>query len=126
MALDYNMLTQASNLFNTFQSNQRHEILTVSSLQQVKDFVMNKGDSYMLLDPNADILYIKEVDSIGRITLRAYALQDKTDEIINNTAPATISKSEYDKLLKRLEMLEEGKHAVKKSTEQQQLDFSDN
>lgn len=114
MAFDYNALSQATNLFTNLNNMQKHEILTVNSLQQVKDFSMNKGDSYLLLDPNADTLYIKECDSIGKISIRSFALRETTQEVINDSVPATISKSEYDKLLKRLEQLE-GKNATSKS-----------
>lgn len=107
MAFDYNTFAQASNLISGFNNLQKHEIITVNSLQQAKDFTINKGDSYLLLDPNADTLYIKECDTIGKISLRSFALRETTDEVINNSAPITISKSEYDKLVSRLSKLEE-------------------
>ena len=124
MAFDTNAFNQATNFLNGLNNfnAQKHEILTVNSLQQAKDFVMNKGDSYLLLDPNADLLYLKEIDNIGKISLRIYRLNECTDEYINNQTPVTISKTEFDKLLKRLEKLESnrgGKNAVKESTEQQ-------
>lgn len=122
MAFDYNALSQATNLFNNFNGMYKHEILTVGSLQQVKDFVINKGDSYMLLDPNSDLLYIKECDNIGKITIKAYSLTDITEEVINNNTPVTLSKTQYENLMKRLETLEGGKNAASKS-EQPELDF---
>lgn len=119
MAFDYNALSQATNLFSTF--NQKHEIITVNSLQQAKDFFINKGDSYLLLDPNADLLYVKECDNLGRISLKVYSLVDKTDEIISNNTPVTLSKSQFDNLMKRLEQLE-GKNETAKP-EQPELDL---
>ena len=112
MGFDYNSLSQATNLFNNLQNSQRHEIITVNSLQQVKDFAINKGDSYLILDPNADTLYIKECDSIGKVNLRVFALTEITQEVINNTTPISISKTEYEKLLKRLESVEGKKNAI--------------
>lgn len=123
MAFDYNTLSQATNLFSSINGFQKHEILTVNSLQQVKDFVINKGDSYLLLDPNADTLYIKECDSIGKICIRSFALTETTQEVINESSPVTISKTEYRKLLKRLEQLEEKKHDTKQS-EQPELNLA--
>lgn len=123
MAFDYNALSQATNLFSNINGIQKHEILTVSSLQQVKDFVVNKGDSYLLLDPNADTLYIKECDSIGKINIRSFALTETTQEVVNESTPVTISKNEYRKLLKRLEQLEERKHGIKQS-EQPELNLT--
>lgn len=120
MAFDPNTFSQ--NFLNTL--NQKHEILTVNSLQQVKDFVMNRGDSYLLLDPNADLLYIKEMDNIGKVSVRVFTLSEVTDQYISNNTPVTISKSEYTKLLNRLEQLE-AKNAVKES-KQSELDFTSN
>lgn len=116
MAFDFNSLSQASNVFNSLYNNQRHEILTVNSLQQVKDFNLNKGDSYLLLDPNADTLYIKECDSIGKIQIRSFSLVETTQDLINNSTPVTISKSEFDKLVSRLSKLEADLNVSTEST----------
>lgn len=121
MAFDFNTLAQATNLYSNLNGFQHHEILTVNSLQQVKDFVINKGDSYLLLDPNSDILYIKECDSIGKITLKIFSLKDITDEVLNNSTPVTLSKTQFDNLMKRLEILE-GKNETTKS-EQPELEL---
>lgn len=121
MAFDPNTFSQ---VLNNFSNPIKHEILTVSSLQQAKDFVMNKGDSYLLLDPNADLLYIKEMDNIGKVSLKVFSLVDVTEQYISNNTPITISKSEYTKLLNRLDQLE-AINAVKES-KQSELDFSGN
>jgi hypothetical protein len=116
MGFDNNILSQATNFLNNYNQSQKHEILTVNSLQQVKDFVMNRGDSYLLLDPNADLLYVKEKDSIGKESVRVFSLKEITEQYFSNTTPATISKTEYEKLLKRLEMLEKEKENVSKKS----------
>ena len=125
MGFDTTALTQATNFFNNFSSSQKHEILTVSSLQQVKDFVMNRGDSYLLLDPNSDLLYVKEKDNIGKDCIRVFSLTEVTDQYLNSNSSVSISKSDYDKLMKRLEKLEKGvgKDVSKKS--EPELNFSD-
>lgn len=98
---------------NNFSNPLKHEILTVNSLQQVKDFVMNKGDSYLLLDPNSDVLYIKEMDSIGKVKISKYRLEDCSDELLEESV-ITMRKKDYDNILKRLEQLE-GKNEASKS-----------
>lgn len=118
MAFDYNALSQATNLFTNFGGLQKHEILTVSSLQQVKDFVMNKGDSYMFLDPNADLLYIRERDSIGKDSIRVFSIADVSDQYLEQVTPVTISKTEYNNLLRRLDFLE------KKGAKKREVDES--
>lgn len=125
MGFDNNILSQATNFLNNYNQSQKHEILTVNSLQQVKDFVMNRGDSYLLLDPNADLLYVKEKDSIGKESVRVFSLKEITEQYFSNTIPATISKTEYEKLLKRLEILEKEKENVSKKSEQSELNFTD-
>lgn len=125
MGFDNNILSQATNFLNNYNQSQKHEILTVNSLQQVKDFVMNRGDSYLLLDPNADLLYVKEKDSIGKESVRVFSLKEITEQYFSNTTPATISKIEYEKLLKRLEVLEKEKENVSKKSEQSELNFTD-
>ena len=121
MAFDPNAFSQ---VLNNFSNHMKHEILTVSSLQQAKDFMMNKGDSYLLLEPNADLLYIKEMDNIGKVSLKIFSLADVTEQYISNNTPVTISKTEYTKLLNRLDQLE-AINAIKES-KQPELDFSGN
>ena len=121
MAFDTGAFTQATSFFNSL--NPKHEIITVNSLQQVKDFIMNKGDSYLLLDPNADLLYIKEVSTIGKMDIKIYKLTDVTNEFMDNATQVTISKSDYNKLLKRLEKLEKGGKNETDESEQPELDF---
>ena len=122
MAFDANAFNQATNFLNNLNNVQKHEILTVSSLQQVKDFVMNRGDSYLLLDPNADLLYVKELDTIGKSTIRIFSITECTQQYLDNSTPATVSKADYDKLLKRLERLENnrgGKNDTSESKSEQ-------
>jgi len=119
MAFDPNAFTQATNFLssiNNFNIPQKHEILTVNSLQQAKDFIVNKGESYLLLDPNADTLYVKECDSIGKISLRSFHIEEKP---IEESIPITISKSDYESLMSRLNKLEEGVNVSKESKSKQ-------
>lgn len=120
MAFDFNSLAQATNLYSNLGGFQKHEILTVSSLQQVKDFIINKGDSYLLLDPNSDLLYIKEADNLGKIKISIFRLTDVTNEIMDSSTPVTLSKSQFDNLMKRLEQLEGGKNGTSKSEHPEQ------
>ena len=129
MGFDYNSISQATNLLNVFNPG-KHEIITVNSLQQAKDFHLNRGDSYLLLDPNADILYIKECDSIGKLSLRIFKLTDVTESYEAESTPVSISKLEYDNLIQTINKLanrvDNGvKNATEKQPEQPELDISD-
>lgn len=123
MAFDPNTFN-ATTFLNSFTGSQKHEITTVNSLQQVKEFIMGKGESYLLLDPNADLLYIKEMDTIGKVTIRVFSLTDVSEQYINNNTPVTISKSEYTKLINRLEQLEARNETSK--PKQPEFDFKSN
>lgn len=113
-----NALTGFSNFAQNFNYPMKHEIITVSGLDEVKNFKLNKGDSYDLLDPNTDTLYIKERDNIGRETIKIYSLTDITEKALAESEPANISRQEYDSLMNKLDNLlnrVEVKNAVKKS-----------
>lgn len=121
MAFDPTAFSQATNFLNNFTNSQKHEILTVSSLQQVKDFTINRGDSYLMLDPNADRLYVKEKDNIGKDSIRIFSLTEITEQYLNSETPVTMTKADYNNLIQRIERLE-GKNATEKP-EQSKLDF---
>lgn len=114
-----NALTGFSNFANQgFNFSPKHEILTVSSYDEVKNFRINKGDSYDLLDPNADVLYIKERDNLGKESIKVFHLQDITAQYEQAVTPANISRQEYNNLVNKIDSLitqiEGGKNAVKK------------
>jgi hypothetical protein len=104
MGYDFNTFTQVGNLFSTLGANSRHEIQTVNSLEDVRNFTINRGDSYLLLDPNADLLYIKEMDSIGKISIKVFQLTDITEQQV--VQQVNISKEEYGKLLDKINYIE--------------------
>lgn len=124
-----NTLTGFSNFANQgFSYPLKHEIITVSNLKEVQDFKLNKGDSYDLLDPNNDILYIKERDNIGRESIKVYKLTDITSQVEAETTPANITRQEYDSLVSKINALLENtergvKNAVKKSDGQPEFNF---
>lgn len=60
-----------------------------------------------MIDCNADILYIKESDDLGKATLRIYECKEKTKEYLDKLTPATISKSDFDSLKNQLAHLTE-------------------
>lgn len=101
MSFQANQLTQAANFLNSFNPPTyqcRHNIITVSGIQEAKDFKLNNGESAAMIDSNADILYIKECDSIGKCSLKVYECIDKTEEYLNIAIPANLSKAEIDSL----------------------------
>lgn len=136
MANNFDQLAQfgsALNGFSTF-ANQgfipKHEILTVNSLQDAQSFQIRKGESFDLLDPNNDILYIKECDNLGKITLRAFHLAEFTPQEEVNT-PDYATKQDLNIVINKIDALLNqmgGKHETKKSESrsgQPELDFTD-
>lgn len=118
---DFNQLSQFGNTLSNISSlvtPPRHEILTVNSFQEVKDFKLNKGDTYDLLEPNSDILYIVEMDSIGKKKIRVFSLNEITEQYISNATPSFVTKEEYENVLKKLKDIESklgGKNATNES-----------
>ena len=123
-----NTLTGLSNFANQ-GFNLKHEVITVSSYEEAKNFRLNKGDTYDLLDPNADILYLKERDAIGRETMRIYKLQDITAQFEQQCTPANISQQEYNSLVNKIDSLinriERGEENAVKKPEQPELISAD-
>lgn len=112
-----------------FNFSPKHEVITVSSYEDAKNFRLNKGDTYDLLDPNADILYLKERDAIGRETMRIYKLQDITSQFEQQCTPANISQQEYNSLVNKIDSLinriERGEKNAVKKPEQPELISAD-
>lgn len=106
---DFSQITQFGNTLSNLTSlvtPQKHEILTVNSFQEVKDFKLNKGDTYDLLEPNSDILYIVEMDNIGKKKIRVFSLTEITEQYISNASPSFVTKEEYESLLQKLKDIE--------------------
>lgn len=104
-------LMQAGNLLSTLyqtqQQNTKREVVTVNGVSEAQAFRLDKGESIALIDCNADVLYIKESDDVGKTTMRIYECIDKTDEYISKNTPAQISKADFDNLNKKLNNLTE-------------------
>ena len=71
-------LMQAGNLLSTLyqtqQQNTKREVVTVNGVSEAQAFRLDKGESIALIDCNADVLYIKESDDVGKTTMRIYEL----------------------------------------------------
>lgn len=78
-----NATTFLSSLYNNNPlgtPQQKREIVTVNGYQDALNFKLEKGESIALIDANADVLYLKECDDIGKSTLKVFECIDKTDE----------------------------------------------
>lgn len=101
-------LMQAGNILSTLyqtQSSSKREVITVNGVSEAQSFRLEKGESVALIDSNADVLYLKEADDVGKTTMRIYECTDKTDEYLAKNTPAQISKADFDNLNKKLNNL---------------------
>ncbi len=103
MGLDPNLtntLTQglASSLLNQLDGNKnngpKRQIITVSGADEARTFSLDKGESIVLVDDKDDIIYIKECDSIGKSSIKAF----RYEEIEMTEATGGVSRREFDEL----------------------------
>ena len=74
----------------------------VQGLEGAKSYVLNPGESIVLLDNEVDdIFYIKICDPIGKCTLRVFKYQEITGEVSNNKFDPNlyVKKSELESLV---------------------------
>ena len=104
MALDPNLtntLTQglASSLLSQLDGGKsgaaaKRQIITVCGADEARAFSLEKGESAVLVDDTDDIIYIKECDSIGKSSIRAF----RYEEIEMSEASGGVSRKEFDAL----------------------------
>ena len=104
MGLDPNLtnsLTQglASSLLSQLEGNKsgtaaKRQIITVSGADEARAFSLEKGESAVLVDDTDDIIYIKECDSIGKSSIKAF----RYEEIEMTEASGGVSRKEFDAL----------------------------
>lgn len=93
-----------STLYNN-PISQKREVVTVNGVSEAQAFRLEKGESIALIDCNADVLYLKESDDVGKTTLRIFDCIDKTEEYIAKNTPAQISKADFDNLTNQISNL---------------------
>lgn len=101
-------LVQAGNFLSTLYNPQtvsKREVVTVNGVNEAQSFRLDKGESIALIDCNADVLYIKESDDVGKTTMRIYECIDKTEEYLAKNTPAQISKADFDNLTSQISNL---------------------
>ena len=94
-----------STLYNPNPLQPKKEIITVNGVSEAQSFHLEKGESVALIDSNSDVLYIKESDDVGKVSLKIYECVDKTDEYISKNTPAQISKADFENLTNQLNNL---------------------
>lgn len=104
MGLDPNLtntLTQglASSLLSQLDGSKtgntaKRQIITVCGADEARAFGLDKGESAVLVDDTDDIIYIKECDSIGKSSIRAF----RYEEIEMTEASGGVSRKEFDAL----------------------------
>lgn len=104
--MNYGQLAQAGNILTqlgTFQNFQsKRDIITVNSLNEAKDFKLNNGESVVLMDSNDDIIYVKQCDEIGKVTMNVYKCINITEEFEKKNTPANVSKADFDALVQSI------------------------
>lgn len=101
-------LVQAGNFLSTLynpNNTQKREVITVNGVSEAQSFRLDKGESVALIDCNADILYIKESDDVGKTSLKIYECKDKTEEYLAKNTPAQISKADFENLTNQINNL---------------------
>lgn len=101
-------LVQAGNFLSTLYNPQtvsKREVVTVNGVNEAQSFRLDKGESIALIDCNADVIYIKESDDVGKTTMRIYECIDKTEEYLAKNTPAQISKADFDNLTSQISNL---------------------
>lgn len=109
MAFDPNGFAQMTNILSGFNYPARRKILTVNGLKEAQEFKLNYGESILFLDANQDILYVKQCDEIGKVSLNVYKCIDVTNEIIT-PEPSPVSRADLDAFQNNL--LEEVKRLI--------------
>lgn len=107
--MNYGQLAQAGNILTqlgTFQNFQsKRDIITVNGLNEAKDFKLNNGESVVLMDSNDDVIYVKQCDEIGKVTMNVYKCINITEEFEKKNTPANVSKAEFDALVQSISEL---------------------
>lgn len=102
-------LVQAGNflstLYQTPSTITKREIITVNGVSEAQAFKLDKGESVALIDSNSDVLYIKEADEVGKVSLKIYECLDVTTEYLARNTPAQISKADFDNLTSQINNL---------------------
>ena len=114
--MNYSEIAQSMlNSMNT--SKTKHKIITVNGIQEARSFNLIAGEAAVLIDSNEDLLYIKECDSIGKSTVRAF----KYEEIIPEENINGVSKKDFEDFKKEVMQIikggENGKHNIKQITD---------
>lgn len=109
MAFDPNGFAQMTNILSGFNYPNKRKIITVNGLKEAQDFKLNYGESILFLDSNEDILYVKQCDDIGKVTLNVYRCMEITQDFIT-PEPSPVSRADLDAFQNNL--LEEVKKLI--------------
>lgn len=96
MGFDTSQISQVGNIFSAFNTIQNKRSILTLSFKEAQDFKLNHGESFLALDPNEDILYVKECDDIGKCSLKIYSCSDVTAEYQALNTPSTLSKADLE------------------------------
>ena len=121
MAFDPSSFSQMTNILSGFNYPQKRKIVTVNGLKEAQDFKLNYGESILFLDANQDILYVKQCDEIGKVSLNVYQCTEITQNFIT-PEPSPVSRADLDafqsNLLEEVKKLIGGQNELNDKTKQ--------
>lgn len=79
----------------------KRQIVSVNGVQEAKNFTLERGENIILMDSNADVIYIKSVDDLGKSSLKVFSCMDITNDVLNEST-TSIDKKDFDRLSKEL------------------------
>lgn len=95
MAFDPNGFAQMTNILSGFNYPSKRKIITVNGIKEAQDFKLNYGESILFLDANQDVLYVKQCDEIGKVSLNVYQCTEITQNFIT-PEPSPVSKADLE------------------------------
>lgn len=120
MAFDPTNFSQMTNILSGFSYPNKRKIITVNGLKEAQEFKLNYGESILFLDANQDVLYVKQCDDIGKVSLNVYKCIDITNDYIT-PEPAPVSRADLDafqnNLLNEVKKLIGGPYELNDKTE---------
>lgn len=110
--MNINQIQQAGNILSTLGGlgngmtyGLKREILTVNGMQEARDFKIFNNESVLLMDTQEDIVYVKQCDEIGKMSLKVYECKDITETYEKKNSPANISREDFESLVTQINEL---------------------
>lgn len=91
-------------MYNMMQPEDR--VIGLASIEEVKAYPMPPSSRFPFFSTVEDVCWIKSTDSNGAYTIITFDMERREEP------SEYVTREEYDKLLKMLEEMQDGKHVV--------------